>query len=121
MEFTITFLQLFFWTVILVSPLLLFLVLLIVIFGQVAGRVEGWKGFDTIYWSFITAMTVGYGDICPTKLSSRVLSIVISFIGVILFGLVVAITVNTATKSFELHVDMNKLLEIQQGNLKNHP
>jgi voltage-gated potassium channel len=77
------------------------------------GRIEGWNKFDSIYWSFITAMTVGYGDLRPSKKRSKILSIIIAFVGFMLFGIIVAITVNTATKAFHQHVDINQVQEIK--------
>lgn len=87
MEFTFTFIDYFFRAIYLVAPLLILLSFIIVSLGLLAGRIEGWSKFDSIYWSFITAMTVGYGDIKPSKKRSKFLSIIIAFVGFMLFGL----------------------------------
>jgi voltage-gated potassium channel len=42
---------------------------------------------DALYWSFITATTVGYGDITPTTPEGRILAGVLIFIGIGLVGL----------------------------------
>jgi len=83
-------------------PLLLGFLSIILIFGQVVGRIERWKCFDAIYWTFITALTIGYGDIRPAQKSSRLISIIIGFLGIMFTGLIVAITIATATKAFAL-------------------
>ncbi len=100
MEFTFTFIKIFLSGILLLSPLLLFFILLIVALGQIVGRTEGWRRFDAFYWSFITAMTVGYGDIRPSKTSTKAISIVLALIGIMFTGIVVAITVTAATEAF---------------------
>jgi len=65
MEFTLLFIKLFFYGPELTAPILLFLVLVIVILGQVAGRRESWSRGDALYRTFVTATTVSYGDIRP--------------------------------------------------------
>jgi voltage-gated potassium channel len=65
--------------------------------GQAVGRQEGWSRFDSFYWSFITATTVGYGDVRPVKRKSKVVAIIIAFLGLTLSGIVIAIAVQAAT------------------------
>jgi voltage-gated potassium channel len=65
-------------------PLLLSLGLGIALLGYAVGRKEGWSSFESLYWSFITATTVGYGDLRPLKRASRVLAILIAFLGLTL-------------------------------------
>ena len=100
MEFTLTFIDLFLAVIYLVLPLLLFFIILIVVLGQIVGRIEGWSKFDSFYWSFITALTVGYGDIRPKKKHSKSLSIIVALAGIMFTGIIVAITVTTATEAF---------------------
>ena len=78
-------------------PLLLSLGLGIALLGYAVGRKEGWSGFESLYWSFITATTVGYGDLRPLKKTSRVLAILIAFLGLTLSGIVIALAVWAAT------------------------
>jgi len=60
-------------------------------------RLEGWSRFDSFYWSFITATTVGYGDVRPLKRKSKVVAIIVAFLGLTLRGIVVAVAVQAAT------------------------
>ena len=83
----------------------------IVILGKVVGFIEGWNKFDSLYWSFITALTVGYGDIHPLKKSSKTLSVIVGLTGIMFTGIVVAVTVHTATLAFEKYVDLNIFLQ----------
>ena len=81
-------------------PLFMMFCVLVIILGQIVGRMEGWTRFDALYWSFITAFTVGYGDIRPTLKPAKVLSIIIALLGILFTGLLVAMTVNAATIAF---------------------
>ena len=57
----------------------------------IIGRIEGIPFGDALYFTLITGMTVGYGDITPTSVAGRALSVLVGVIGVISVGLVVAI------------------------------
>jgi voltage-gated potassium channel len=78
-------------------PLLLSLALVIALLGQVVGKLEGWSHFDSFYWSFITATTVGYGDIRPVTRGSRVIALLIALCGLVLTGIIIAVAVHAAT------------------------
>ena len=109
MEFTFQFIKLFFYGLGLAAPLLIFLVALIILLGQIVGKRESWKRFDSLYWSFITATTVGYGDIRPVAPLSRLLAVLIAFTGVIFTGIVVALAINAASVSLKSHHDVNEI------------
>jgi len=78
-------------------PLILSLSMLIILLGQAVGRREGWSPFESFYWAFITATTVGYGDIRPVTRASRICAILIAFLGLTLTGIVIAVAVQAAT------------------------
>jgi voltage-gated potassium channel len=101
MEFAFSYIHLFMLHLVAAWPLLALLAALIVVLGLLAGAVESWPRFDAIYWAFVTATTVGYGDIRPKKRLSRVLSILIAFIGVTFTGLFVALAISAATMAFK--------------------
>ncbi len=94
MAFTIIFIELFFLFIYLVAPLLILFTLLIIALGQIVSSVEEWKRFDGLYWSLITATTVGYGDIRPLKKTSKVISVIIALLGLMLTGIIISVTLH---------------------------
>jgi len=61
--------------------------------GLAIGRIEDWRINEALYFTFVTGLTIGYGDLVPRHLSSRVLAVFIGFAGIVLTGLVAAISV----------------------------
>ena len=100
---TITFLKEFGLGLWLSLPLSLSLAATISLLGLVVGRKEGWSRFDGVYWSFITATTVGYGDIRPVKRVSRIIAVVIALLGLTLTGILIAVGVHAATLALAAH------------------
>lgn len=80
-----------------VWPVLSALLALIVGLGLVVGFFEGWPMRDSVYFSFVTGLTIGYGDLAPKTLVARVLAILIGVCGVLLTALLVAISVKALT------------------------
>ena len=116
MAITLTFLELFALSIYLASPLLVLFIATIVALGQVVARLEKWPAFDGFYWSFITASTVGYGDIRPTRRPSRLLSILIAVVGLMFLGIITALTIQAASASFERHTGSNVFEGIAGGD-----
>jgi voltage-gated potassium channel len=83
----------------LMFPLVFSLIGAIILLGQIVGRRHGWSFLDTVYWSFMTATTVGYGDLRPTDRRSKIVAIVIAFLGLILTGIVIAVAVQATTRA----------------------
>jgi len=80
-----------------VWPILSILLGLIVGLGLIAGLVEGWRIQDSIYFAFVSGLTIGYGDLAPRTLIARILAVLIGFCGVLLTALVAAIAVKALT------------------------
>lgn len=100
---TTSFLREFIFDLWIIAPLLLSLGVIVTVLGQVVGRKEGWSVYDSFYWSFITATTVGYGDIRPTRRVSKILAIVIALVGLTFSGILVAVAVHAATVALAAH------------------
>ena len=62
--------------------------------GLLTGFIERWSLGDTVYFTFVTGLTIGYGDLVPRQTLSRVLAIGIGFCGLFLTGLAAAIAVH---------------------------
>jgi hypothetical protein len=65
--------------------------LLIVLGGVAIAYLESLHVGESIYFAFITGLTIGYGDIAPVTTGGRVVSVAIAFVGLLFTGLVVAI------------------------------
>ena len=61
--------------------------------GLLIGRIEGWRIVDALYFTFVTGLTIGYGDLTPRHVMSRVLAVEIGLAGIVLTGLVAAVSV----------------------------
>ena len=77
-----------------VWPILSGLLVTIVTLGVIIGLMEGWSLQESIYFAFVSGLTIGYGDLAPKMLLTGVLAIVIGICGVLVTGLVAAIAVN---------------------------
>jgi len=83
-----------------VWPILSGLLAVILSLGAIVGLREGWAAHESIYFAFISALTIGYGDLAPRSLLGRALAIVIGICGVLVTALVAAVAVralSTAT------------------------
>ena len=76
-----------------VWPVLSALLMLIVGMGVLAGLSEGWSVADSIYFAFVSGLTIGYGDLAPKRLLARVLAIAIGICGVLVTALVASVAV----------------------------
>jgi Ion channel len=76
-----------------VWPVLSGLLVAIAALGVVAGLIEGWSVQESIYFAFVSGLTIGYGDFAPKTLAARSLAIVIGFSGVLVTALVAAVAV----------------------------
>jgi voltage-gated potassium channel len=74
-------------------------IMLTVIFAWVEDQALG----NAIYFAFITAMTVGYGDITPVTPMGKAASAAIAVVGVITAGIYIAIATRAISMSLRGH------------------
>ena len=61
--------------------------------GAFLSLLQGWRLGDAFYFTFVTALTIGYGDLVPKGFLARLIAMVIGLTGVLLTGLIAAIGV----------------------------
>jgi Ion channel len=74
-----------------VWPVLLAIVGWQLALGFLITLIEHWSVGDGVYFTFVTGLTIGYGDMVPHQPLSRFLAIVVGFFGTVLTGLVAAV------------------------------
>lgn len=108
-DYTLTFLRVFGKGVYLCLPILLFILAMIFSLAVWSGRRMDLKWDDLLYWTFITALTVGYGDITPRDRVAKICAILIGLLGILCTGILVAITVNATTIAIQQHADLSAI------------
>jgi Na+-translocating ferredoxin:NAD+ oxidoreductase RnfE subunit len=84
-----------------VWPILSVLLGAVVTLGVVIGRLERWSVQESIYFAFVSGLTIGYGDFSPKTGLARLLAIVIGLCGVLFTALVAAVAVKALTAARE--------------------
>ena len=75
-------------------PVLSIILAIQVALGLLIGFVEGWSVGDAMYFTFVTGLTIGYGDIVPRQALARALAIGLGVSGVFLAGVIAAVAVH---------------------------
>ncbi len=74
-------------------PVLSIILVFQVVLGLMIGALEGWPLGDAVYFTFVTGLTVGYGDIVPRQGLARALAVVIGISGLFLSGVIAGVAV----------------------------
>jgi hypothetical protein len=80
-----------------VWPILSLLLGVIVALGLAVGFLEGWSMHESIYFAFVSGLTIGYGDFAPKTFLARILAVLIGLCGVLLTALIAAVAVKALT------------------------
>jgi hypothetical protein len=78
-----------------VWPIMSGLIVFQLALGIVVGFLERWSMSESVYFTFVTTLTIGYGDIAPKRISSRMIALAIGFSGILLTGFVAALGVRS--------------------------
>ena len=73
-----------------------------IVLGFIVGLLERWPWGDALYFTFVTGLTIGYGDFVPLTFVGRVLSVLIGIGGILLTGLVAAVGVKALNAASEI-------------------
>jgi hypothetical protein len=82
-------------------PVLSIILAIQVALGLVIGFLEEWPVGDAVYFTFITGLTIGYGDMVPRQGFARGLAIAIGVSGVFLTGVIAGIAVYAMRKALD--------------------
>jgi hypothetical protein len=74
-------------------PVLSIILAIQLVLGLLIGFLEGWAAGDAVYFTFVTGLTIGYGDLVPRQALARVLAIGIGVSGLFVTGLIAGIAV----------------------------
>ena len=75
-------------------PVLSVLLAIQLALGVLTGFLEGWPLGDAVYFTFITGLTIGYGDLVPRQMLTRALAIGIGYFGLFVTGVIAAMAVH---------------------------
>jgi hypothetical protein len=84
-----------------VWPILSGLLGLMIALGLVIGFREGWSIQESVYFAFVSGLTIGYGDLVPKTLLTRALAMGIGVGGVLLTALLAAVAVKALSAATE--------------------
>jgi hypothetical protein len=84
-----------------VKAVILALIALVVAGAVVVTHFEKMPFADTLYFAFVTGLTIGYGDIVVKTPIGRLVALLIGFVGILFTGLMVAILVYAVRESLE--------------------
>ena len=87
----VIFVRHFFSILMMVRHVLIALLVLIAMGAGLISIAEGMNYWEALYLTLITGLTVGYGDVAPTTVLGRIVSVLVALIGLVFFGLVVAV------------------------------
>jgi voltage-gated potassium channel len=108
-KFLMTFLELLRLTL----PIWGVLVMFIALLGLVFSLIEKIRIFEGIYHAFITALTIGYGDITAHTRLGMIISVLTGIIGMVTSGIIVALAFQAVKIAYESNygIDLNKYHE----------
>jgi hypothetical protein len=84
-----------------VKIVILMLVALMVAGAGAVTLVEKMPFGNSLYFAFVTGLTIGYGDIVVKTSFGRLVALLIGFVGILFTGLMIAVLVLAVRESYE--------------------
>jgi hypothetical protein len=84
-----------------IKTVILLLVALVVAGAAALTLIEKMPFGDTLYFAFVTGLTIGYGDIVVKTPFGRLVALLIGFVGILFTGLLVAALVFAVRESYK--------------------
>lgn len=85
----------------LVRHMLIGLLSLMIIGAAIVALSESMNYWKALYLTFVTALTIGYGDVAPVTVIGRITCLVMGLFGLMFFGIIVAVTNRALTHAIE--------------------
>ncbi len=102
-----TFFSIYLKIIYVVRKILITLLVFIIIMGVILALVEGLSLGNGIYFAFVSALTVGYGDIVPHTLLGRIIAVfLLPITGMLITGIMVAAAIQAIDRGVKR--EMNK-------------
>ncbi len=117
MKFTTDFVKAFLILLRAFVPIWGSIAILITLAGVALARLEGLTIGDGLYFAWVTATTVGYGDISPTSGSAQFLAILVAVLGILLTGILVSIAISAAKLSIQKNGSLDSLSKTTQQRI----
>ena len=84
-----------------VRTVILALIAFVVVDAAALAHIEKMPFADALYFAFVTALTIGYGDIVMHTPLGRLISLLIGLVGILFSGLIVAVLVHAVRESMK--------------------
>ena len=78
------------------APIWVGISILITLLGLIIAELEGLTFGNGLYFAWVTGTTVGYGDLTPTLVITRVLAIIVAIFGIVFTGIIVSLALSAA-------------------------
>ena len=82
-------------------PILSLLIGATALLGITIGLIEGWSIAESLYFAYVTGLTIGYGDLVPKSTPGRLLAVLIGLCGIMLTAMLGAVAVKALASTTE--------------------
>jgi voltage-gated potassium channel len=101
MSYYISFVRYFFHALAKIQGIIYGLIAWLVVDAAAIAHFEKMPFADALYFTLVTGLTIGYGDIAPVTPAGRVVAILTGLLGILITGLIVAVAVYAVRATME--------------------